>query len=147
MRSNLSSQFDGDRLYGVTVFGFPPEKASAIINRFQKHGEIVKRIPGNNWVDIYYKQPMHVNLALTLNGKMIDGLMIGVIPTADNAEFGRREDDTLSRSRVFESPSVSGMRTRTPRTARKRLEGRDIEITAARKGGLCGRFMQYLFNW
>lgn len=63
----------------VTVFGFPPEKASMILNRFQKYGEIVKREDGDgNWVHLQYKRDVQARIAHEKNGKVFDGIMIGV---------------------------------------------------------------------
>ncbi len=65
----------------VTVFGFPPEKAAAVMNLFQSVGEVVRRIDGGcgNWVHIQYKRAVHANMALSHNGKLVDGeIMIGV---------------------------------------------------------------------
>eukprot|EP01006_Ploeotia_vitrea_P045150 TRINITY_DN66917_c7_g2_i2.p1 TRINITY_DN66917_c7_g2~~TRINITY_DN66917_c7_g2_i2.p1 ORF type:complete len:200 (-),score=78.70 TRINITY_DN66917_c7_g2_i2:43-567(-) len=51
-----------------------------IVNRFQKYGEIVRRIDGHgNWMFIEYKHTVSVERALSQDGKVIEhSIMIGV---------------------------------------------------------------------
>jgi len=65
----------------VRVFGFPSNRAQAVVAEFQRVGEIVRRSDGGgNWMDIEFTSPFVVEAALTMNGKVIaDGIMIGVM--------------------------------------------------------------------
>lgn len=70
----------------VTVFGFPPAAASAIVGQFSQVGHIVEhRFPGQgNWVNICYASKLDARRALSYNGKILGGhTMVGVVPCQD----------------------------------------------------------------
>lgn len=80
---------DNSHSFTIRVFGFTPNKAQAVVGAFQEFGEIVRRTAGEgNWIDIEYKSPTVADAALTMNGKIISGVMIGV----------KRLDDGLNTS-------------------------------------------------
>jgi len=86
------------------------------MHKFQKYGEIIKRVSGSNWMDIYYAEPVRYGTwsgivlmslcasdeadaasqiqaerAITQNAAMVDGLLIGVVPVSSlsrNCELG-----------------------------------------------------------
>jgi hypothetical protein len=69
----------------VTVFGFPPSKASFIINQFSQYGKILDHKMGEgNWVHIAYETKFEAEKALSKNAKIFDQvLMIGVVECTD----------------------------------------------------------------
>lgn len=69
----------------ITVFGFPPSKASFIINQFSQYGKILDHKMGEgNWMHIAYETKFEAEKALSKNGKMFDQvLMIGVVECTD----------------------------------------------------------------
>jgi Nup53/35/40-type RNA recognition motif len=47
----------------MAVFGFDRDKASDVIHRFQKYGEIVRCVRGSgNWLHIQYKQEVRFKM-------------------------------------------------------------------------------------
>jgi len=90
----------------VTVFGFVPGQAERILARFHSLGEIILREEGQiesemmatvthataaaaktygsalkaNWMHLTYRNSVSASMALALNGRVIEGVMIGVKP-------------------------------------------------------------------
>ena len=146
---------DGEHGTVVTVFGFPPEKASSIVSRFQRYGEIVRRVEGRgNWIHLQYKSKLHATMALNQNGKILDGVMIGVQPgdsriaELNDDESRRLDEDSLgmSSSRL----NSSSMFHRRRPAGRNRLapsRAQNIELPRKRKKSFCAKVMEYIFNW
>jgi len=65
----------------VTVFGFPPSKASYILKQFSKYGTILNhKITNGNFIHMQFKTRIQADKALSKNGKVFDSvLMIGVV--------------------------------------------------------------------
>jgi len=64
----------------VTIFGFPPEKASYILRQFSHYGEILQYHITGNWMDVEFRSETAAQKALAKNGKIFDNaLMIGVV--------------------------------------------------------------------
>lgn len=75
---------DADRW--VTVFGFPPAAASAVLAQFSQLGHIVEhRFPGQgNWVNLCYQTRLDARRALSYHGNMFPShVMVGVVPCRD----------------------------------------------------------------
>ena len=81
----------------VTVFGFPPDQTQKVLSRFLKLGKITRywfsfsddsdasemsenSLGDGNWVHIEFESSYLAQLALTKNGMMMDGYMVGVVP-------------------------------------------------------------------
>lgn len=79
---------DADRW--VTVFGFPPAAASAVLAQFSQLGHIVEhRFPGQgNWVNLCYQTRLDARRALSYNGKVLPShVMVGVIQCKDSVSL------------------------------------------------------------
>lgn len=79
---------DADRW--VTVFGFPPAAASAVLAQFSQLGHIVEhRFPGQgNWVNLCYQTRLDARRALSYNGKVLPShVMVGVLPCRDSVSI------------------------------------------------------------
>ncbi|KAJ1651628.1 hypothetical protein IWQ61_007854 [Dispira simplex] len=68
--------------YKVTVFGFPPAAAQAVLHYFQTFGQVITcTMPTDNanYVTLVYAQPVEAHRALLCNGQIIgDNVMVGV---------------------------------------------------------------------
>ncbi|KAJ1954478.1 hypothetical protein IWQ62_005750, partial [Dispira parvispora] len=68
--------------YKVTVFGFPPTAAQAVLQYFQAFGQVITcTVPTDNanYVTLVYAQPEEAHKALLCNGQIIgDNVMLGV---------------------------------------------------------------------
>lgn len=66
----------------VTVFGFPPSAASAVLASFRDFGEILSQEPvpppGANWLSLTYATRWEGLKALARNGSLMGGWMVGV---------------------------------------------------------------------
>mmetsp|Transcript_30111 Transcript_30111/g.52916 ORF Transcript_30111/g.52916 Transcript_30111/m.52916 type:complete len:289 (+) Transcript_30111:95-961(+) len=153
--SHINATATGEKQLTVRVFGFPPNKAQAIVAEFQRKGEIVRRMEGySNWMDIEFTSPMVVESALAMNGKIIDGVMIGVMRLN---EQGGHLNHNLDRS-YRQTP---GMRYRN--ASRKHAKGgrrphaalpktlNDIWGYDSARGpvpqSICSKIMEYVFQW
>jgi hypothetical protein len=74
----------------VTVFGFPPDRASAVLSEFSTIGQIVlstTAFPGGNWMHLTFATHAEAQQALYWNGRVLFGtLMIGVLPYSPAAD-------------------------------------------------------------
>jgi hypothetical protein len=67
----------------VTVFGFPPNATSYIIEQFSQYGTIIRHemTSEGNWVHLQYQTKLQARKALSKNGKVYgEGVMVGVQP-------------------------------------------------------------------
>jgi hypothetical protein len=87
----------------VTVFGFPPAAASLVVRHFQAYGVVLQHRPGaGNWMHLQcvetgglgdgeresdechrFQSPLEAVKALSKDGRIIEGHMIGVKPCVD----------------------------------------------------------------
>lgn len=117
----------------VTVFGFPPQKAYVVLNRFRTYGDFRHEEGGGNWVHLRYSDPIKAELALADNGLTIDGeFMIGVKP---------RERSTTTCSSVLTSQTTSNIMADPPKS---RLEA-DLEMLR-KEGGFVGSMVEMVAN-
>lgn len=160
----------------VTVFGFPPEKASSIVHRFQQFGEIVRRKDGGeNFLHIRYKLPVEAQMALNQNGHVFEGVMIGVTEISDEMLMDWEDDENRDSSYYHSAASASVSRSALGRRARSRRAGagaggtggagasaggtggvgargsrglRDVEARPkGRARSFCSKVMEYVFAW
>ena len=87
-----SADLSSNSSSNVTIFGYPTNKEGQFIDVFSKLGPIIScvSIPGNNWMSIRYSTYSSAQKALSMNGKIINGCMIGVIPTDINEVVDKR---------------------------------------------------------
>eukprot|EP01083_Nonionella_stella_P029108 80210_1 len=83
-RTNETSKFGSDfpssqpQSATITVFGFPRARIDLVLARFRKFGKFIKFESRQNWVDITFQHPLEASQALSMNGLVMDGFMIGV---------------------------------------------------------------------
>jgi hypothetical protein len=67
----------------VTIFGFPPDSASAILTHFSNIGTIAQyNLAGNsNWMILEYENELSAQMALSKNGTIFGDIMVGVVPS------------------------------------------------------------------
>lgn len=85
----------------VRVFGYPPDKAHAVVAYFQRLGNIAKRTMGSgNWLDIEYRDQDGFERARGMDGQQIDmHTMVGV------KEVPRHEHTHNASRRFITTPS------------------------------------------
>jgi len=67
----------------VTVFGFPENYLSKVLKSFASYGEVINYQKGEgNWVHIRFANKLQAEKALTKNGMVLEGVMIGVVPSS-----------------------------------------------------------------
>jgi len=141
--TSTTSQSDKD--FWVTIFGFPQDQISEILELFSKHGNIVsqKAPKVGNWVHIRYSSTVHANQALARNAKIYGGIMIGVVTCTDRDVIGEEgvaipassmihatntsstseaNDFLLNGSRMI--PSTSAVNTSLPNRSRLSVSSR-----------------------
>eukprot|EP00357_Protocruzia_adherens_P004098 CAMPEP_0114972538 /NCGR_PEP_ID=MMETSP0216-20121206/451_1 /TAXON_ID=223996 /ORGANISM="Protocruzia adherens, Strain Boccale" /LENGTH=296 /DNA_ID=CAMNT_0002332923 /DNA_START=49 /DNA_END=939 /DNA_ORIENTATION=- len=127
-------------VYCVTVFGFEPENADIVIERFKRLGVIEEfyRTTGN-WVNISFKNQSSVEKALAMNGTFIGhDLMIAVKRcSAENfrPQYDRQRSDELDEQLVF---------LRGPKYDQYLAS---VETTSGKANTLVEKLMSYVFNF
>mmetsp|Transcript_22328 Transcript_22328/g.35998 ORF Transcript_22328/g.35998 Transcript_22328/m.35998 type:complete len:281 (+) Transcript_22328:169-1011(+) len=133
----------------VTVFGFPPNKAHAVIAHFESLGDIVKRNDSaSNWIDIQYTSPHVVEAALEKNGEVIDGVMIGVRRQRGPSNISKRPQPRRRpkhpTSNQFEEFSFKRLFSFMDWS----YDGQDERYdSAAIPQSTCSKIMEYVFQW
>jgi hypothetical protein len=135
---SASTDESPSQLHTVTVFGFPPDKASAIVRKFRQFGEVLRREDGGpNWVHLSYTSPVDARMALNQNGRIVEGVMVGVLPrAADGEQPGGLEQ------RSFDGRSSSELSLRRARPAL-----RDVELAPKKGTSWCQKIMEFVFAW
>jgi hypothetical protein len=117
----------------VTVFGFPSDETQKVLSRFLKLGRITRywfsfndesdetvvsenAFGDGNWVHLEYESAYLAGLALTKNGSMMDGYMIGVVSYKPLAELQRATSTTPRMSKM--SQALLGSTGRSPRVSK-----------------------------
>eukprot|EP00808_Paulinella_micropora_P029682 g83426.t1 len=92
----------------VVVFGFPRDRADAVLSWMQKEGEILRRQDdAGNWTYLTYATPLQMKWAEEQNGVVLEGnLMIGVkragsLPTGPDLRKLEEEEQEPS---IFHRP-------------------------------------------
>lgn len=86
-----------DHEYWVTVYGFPTNAKSYILQHFQSLGDVLNysssEVTGGNWLHLRYHTRLQAEKALTLNGKtLINRMMIGVKKCLPSEVEGVRQE-------------------------------------------------------
>eukprot|EP00736_Rhodelphis_marinus_P010979 Rmarinus@m.21550 len=128
----------------VTVFGFPPGLAGAVLREMLECGSAAQYHVGNgNWMYIQYDSPLSVQRALGRNGKLIlnDSMMIGVTASNEKAPVVA----TRARSHVY-STAAKNMQMKP-----KRPKPYDVDVPLAfsdakSNRALLGRLNNFFFG-
>nr|CCA17800.1 conserved hypothetical protein [Albugo laibachii Nc14] len=131
-----------DGQYWVTVFGFPVASKVMILTYFGNVGELVDtRDYGGkaNWIHIRYRTCLQAEKALSSDGSMIGGFMVGV----------KKCYSTGIDSSCSAYPSNSSQFTHTQTNEYDVIDSSDADIflPPRRRKDICSRIAHYLFNW
>ena len=128
----------------VTVFGFPPNSVSFILDQFSQYGTILHHVtvPGANWLHLKYHTPLQAKKALSKNGKVFGtSIMVGV-------------QQCINKSLMTSSPGESSISKRTPMrplTSSYKVPVGDNSLTDAntpqKNTGVLSKAMEYVFGW
>jgi len=130
----------------VVVYGYPHHRASTVINHFQKHADIIKRLDGpGNWTILTYYSPLHAEMALRQNGTIIDGdLMIGV--QRPTTELLKNVSTFSSDQFVLHGSSRESFQERTEMDIGRSWYEKERERQPYRTS-LWTNIKDYIFNW
>lgn len=165
----------------VTVFGFGPSTAGRVLSRFYALGEVLAREEGSaagetetrnnnaaNWVHLLYATPIQASMALALNGRVVEGVMVGVkLRSVENdaTTATTRGTNKINSRSGFNTPAAERNGSIFERSARKTpanfnpnsIYATPATATAASSSSLmhpagihksiCSRLMEYLFNY
>uniref|UniRef100_A0A7S3Z7U6 RRM Nup35-type domain-containing protein n=1 Tax=Lotharella globosa TaxID=91324 RepID=A0A7S3Z7U6_9EUKA len=99
-RSHTMAAATGNAAFTVRVFGFPANKAQAVLAEFQNLGAIIRTTNGSgNWMDIEFNSPIIAKSAESMDGSVIDGVMIGVKMIGSWNRGTPYRDDSLTNKR------------------------------------------------
>ncbi|RKP14948.1 hypothetical protein BJ684DRAFT_18685 [Piptocephalis cylindrospora] len=105
--TNMSGPEDPMSPMTITVFGFPPSGASAVLGSFRDFGEIISQEPipppGANWLSLTYATRWEGLKALARNGSLMGGWMVGVV---EGIRGSGRADPQLSSSFSCSATSI-----------------------------------------
>lgn len=94
------------------MFGFPPQKAYIVLNRFRTYGDFRHEAGDGNWIHLRYSDPIKAELALADNGLTIDNeFMIGVKAREDRKEhaFASARSSTNEPASVIQPGAKRGI--------------------------------------
>ena len=128
----------------VTVFGFPPNSVSFILDQFSQYGTILHHVtvPGSNWLHLKYHTPLQAKKALSKNGRVFaSSIMVGVQQCIDKS---------LMVSSPGDSQVIRGTPMR-PLTSNYKVPIGDSSLTEAntpqKNTGVVSKALEYVFGW
>ncbi|XP_013408984.1 nucleoporin NUP53 [Lingula anatina] len=146
----------------ITVFGFPPNTASFILQQFSQYGNITRHVIANegNWMHIHYQSKLQAKKALSKNGKVFGNIMVGVTPCIDksimdgekeNRDMSSTLDTSTQNTSVRDSSSMTKVGIR-PLTAAYQAASADHQVvqssnTPRKSNNVLSKAMDYMFGW
>ena len=128
----------------VTVFGFPPNSVSFILDQFSQYGTILHHVtvPGSNWLHLKYHTPLQAKKALSKNGRVFaSSIMVGVQQCIDKS---------LMASSSGDSQLMRGTPMR-PLTSNYKVPIGDSSLAEAntpqKNTGMVSKALEYVFGW
>ena len=128
----------------VTVFGFPPNSVSFILDQFSQYGTILHHVtvPGSNWLHLKYHTPLQAKKALSKNGRVFAScIMVGV-------------QQCIDKSLMISSPGYSQVIKGTPMrplTSNYKVPIGDSSLNEAntpqKNTGIVSKALEYVFGW
>ena len=128
----------------ITVFGFPPNSVSFILDQFSQYGTILHHVvvSGSNWLHLKYHTPLQAKKALSKNGRVFGScIMVGVQQCIDKA---------LMNSSSGESQPIRGTPMR-PLTSNYKVPIGDSSLntqanTPQKNTGVISQALEYVFG-
>ncbi|KAI6657462.1 hypothetical protein LOD99_208 [Oopsacas minuta] len=128
----------------VTIFGFPPNSVSFILDQFSQYGTILHHVtvPGSNWLHLKYHTSLQAKKALSKNGRVFGScIMVGVQQCIDKAVMGSYTGD---------SQVIRGTPMR-PLTSNYKVPIGDSSLSQAntpqKNTGIVSKALEYVFGW
>jgi nuclear pore complex protein Nup53 len=155
-----------DKQYWVTVYGFPANSKSFILQHFQTLGDVISYTSGaGNWLHMRYHTRLQAEKALSHDGTLLGGaIMVGVKKCLPSQLEGVRQEptSTLYFSHARKNPGSKCVPAVGSDVDEERLTCiligcRDLEVDPIREEDLmlpprrrqdiCSRLLGFLFNW
>jgi nuclear pore complex protein Nup53 len=131
----------------VTVFGFPSNDVSTILQFFRSCGTIlkVKYGPNNaNWAHIQFKTKLQAQRALQKNGKIINGnIMVGVIPCTDKTVVKAESEEIRETTQESTKPLAKSYRPVVSEYSVEPLWPKDAPTPHR---SFCSKLVEYVFG-
>lgn len=161
--SYCKEEFDDETC--ITVFGFPANMESYIIQEFSLLGTIVKHLvpPEGNWLHIQYQNKYHARKALSKHGKLLLGkIMIGVQPCSDkaiiletdkeNVQFLKKPTSGNTTGNIGHATSTAKPQNSLPIPSSVRplainSEDQDQNVPVQRRRSVVSNALGFIFGW
>jgi len=94
----------------VTIFGFPLDSVSAVLQYFDHYSEISEHWMGpngSNWMHVRFHDKLNAEMALSRSGRMVGNIMIGVKRYDPKADTARGKQTFVSTRATLPSTGAS----------------------------------------
>lgn len=154
------------KTHQIVVFGYTAETVSAVIAYFYDLGGIIKREDGEGkWTVLTYNTELQARQALAQNGRLLDGVVLGVIPlyllqNANSSLTKKRKleykdaDRATKKRATFSGPHLStpifqctGEGCKEVATIGQKCRDCTEKARKRRGGGVCRAVSDILFKW